>query len=98
MSDDGLYKPPWTEKQVKSLNDFQDARIYHPFTCSGGQGGNGCHQNLVATTDGWRCPKCGYEQNWADGFMANDGWREMFDYRNRLRKTTPEEPSRDVYD
>jgi hypothetical protein len=26
---------------------------------------------LVATTEGWLCPCCGYKQNWAHDFMAD---------------------------
>ncbi len=28
--------------------------------------------NLIATKDGWICPVCGYEQNWAHSFMAGE--------------------------
>jgi hypothetical protein len=56
---------PWTEEQVKALNRWQEAGYVHPFTCWEGD-------DLVATTGGWVCPKCSYQQNWAHSFMLEE--------------------------
>lgn len=72
MSDD---RPtlPWTKEQVAGLNEFQQSRRGHPFTCP--NRGDGKHRTtsdlgvLVATEQGWVCPDCDYTQNWAHGFM-----------------------------
>jgi hypothetical protein len=61
-------KAPWTDDQVRSLNDYQASGLFHPYTC-----GN-CREDLVAMRDGWTC-SCGYTQNWAHWYTANDGWR-----------------------
>lgn len=72
--------PPWTPEQVEALNRFQRYPAYHPFTCGGDRmdAGHRAYQaehggdfgQLVATTEGWRCPVCGYRQDWAHEFMA----------------------------
>ena len=58
---------PFTEKQMDSLNAWQNRGDVHPFTCSQ-------HSNnpLVATRDGWHCAVdgCDYTQNWAHNFMV----------------------------
>ena len=61
---------PWTMAQVVSLNRFQHFGYMHPFTC----GQEECRALLVATTEGWLCPviACGYKQNWAWAFMAEE--------------------------
>lgn len=57
---------PWDEDFVKAMNRFQTDGDFHPYTC-----GNGEHdwwdRSLVATRDGWICPKdgCDYAQEWA---------------------------------
>ena len=69
----------FTEEEVKSLNDYQKAGVFHPFTC----GGNRCDEKhldgeglLVATTEGWICPFCDYKQDWAHPWMKNRAWDE----------------------
>lgn len=69
---------PWTADQVKSLNAYQRAELFHPFTCSR-RGPGRVEHILVATTDGWTCPVCiaagkPYDQNWCHDFMANWAW------------------------
>lgn len=61
-----MLKAPWTDEQVKNLNDYQNSGRFHPFTC-----GN-CRNDLVALNEGWTCPTpdCGYTQDWAHEFMA----------------------------
>ena len=62
----------WTDEQVKNLNDFQRSSYMHPFTCGGAIN---CREDLVAKPDGWHCPKCGYTQDWAHGFMLDGSWK-----------------------
>jgi hypothetical protein len=58
---------PWTQTQVDALNDWQQLGFVHEFTCACGG-----HTVLVATLEGWTCPKgCGYRQEWAWAFMAD---------------------------
>ena len=64
MSDD-----IFTDDEVKSLNEYQTSHVGHPFTC-----GNGCG-DLIATKEGWHCPKCDYKQFWAHDFMKNGTWK-----------------------
>ena len=65
---------PWTEEQVKNLNDFQMNSCCHPFTC----GDDDCRKDdrspLTATVNGWTHP-CGYTQDWAHAGMADGSWR-----------------------
>lgn len=65
---------PWTEDQVNSLNAYQDRGHFHPFTC-----GNNSDHILIATQDGWVCPKCEPNlicQTWCHGFMADWSWKK----------------------
>ncbi len=75
---------PWTAQQVSALNLYQRKGRFHPFTC-GGERGDAAHRAyaashgdrdeglLVAHPDGWRCPVCGYRQDWAHAIMADPG-------------------------
>jgi hypothetical protein len=47
------------EDEVASLNSYQESRVFHPFTC------DKCGAGFRATTTGWVCPDCDYQQNWA---------------------------------
>lgn len=60
LDGDFLYAP-WTDEEVRKLNFLQEHRIMHGYTCTGG--GGKCsspegHVYLVATSEGFRCPKC----------------------------------------
>ena len=66
-----MTKAPFTAEQVESINAFQHAGIFHPFTC----GVDDCRHDLVAEPDGMRCPKCDYRQDWVHDFMANWAWK-----------------------
>ncbi len=61
-------KSPWTDEQVKALNEFQKLGFVHEYTC----GGKNCKRSkvednrvLVATNNGWVCPCGEYKQDWA---------------------------------
>ena len=60
---------PFTPEEVANLQAYQNAGIFHPFTC----GNEKCRADLVPTTNGWICPRdgCGYTQNWAHEFMMD---------------------------
>lgn len=67
-------KAPFTDEQVRNLNDYQRASFMHPFTCGV------CSDDLIAEREGWRCPTpgCTYTQDWAHDFMADGSWRESW--------------------
>lgn len=50
---------PWTEEQVRALRVRQANPDLPYYSC-----GNDSTQ-LVPTSDGWICLRCGYTQNWA---------------------------------
>jgi hypothetical protein len=54
---------PWTDEQVKSINEFQASGKMHPLTC-----GNRDRAPLIAYTDGLACSFCDYRQNWCPEF------------------------------
>jgi hypothetical protein len=61
---------PFTDEQVESLNAYQKSDYVHPYTCVCGD-----HIKLVATKDGWKCPRCTYTQLWAHLFTADWSWK-----------------------
>jgi len=66
-------KTPFSNEQVKNLNEYQLSGAMHPFTCDNSdcRGIEGSWGILVATNDGWICTTCDYTQNWAHAFMAD---------------------------
>lgn len=68
MKDSNIITAPFTEEQVKNLNEFQNLGFIHEFTCGNDHSGN---RVLVATKDGWICPTCTYTQDWAHKGMLN---------------------------
>ena len=66
----------FTDDQVASLNAFQEAGNFHPFTCGNPKCRRESGGELVATREGWHCPSCDYRQDWAHGFMLDWSWRE----------------------
>lgn len=52
---------PFTDSQIKYLEDYQRCRVIHPYTC----GNDKCRDDLIPTKDGWICKSCNYTQNWA---------------------------------
>ena len=77
---------PFTDEQVKNLNDYQTKGRFHPFTCCSPESIPECTRAgkevdgeyvkgtseglLVASNEGWVCPCGKYKQNWAHAFMA----------------------------
>lgn len=66
-------KAPFTDEQVRSLNDYQTNSIFHAFTCGSGSD----HGPLLARPDGMVCQGagCSYRQEWVNRFMADHSWR-----------------------
>lgn len=80
---------PWSPDEVESLNGYQAAGMMHPFTCPNrGDGRHGYASGdlgaLYATTDGWACWFCDYQQTWAHPWMADGTWRRMLAERDAL--------------
>lgn len=71
----------FTPEEVKSLNEYQRSKYWHPFTC-----GNGCDVNLIASVEGWSCPGCEYTQDWAHDFMKDGSWRHADEKMEELIK------------
>ena len=69
MADD--LKAPWTAEQVESLNEYQEALVFHPFTSEAGE-------LLIATEAGWVERVGGpVVQDWAHPWMVDGSWREV---------------------
>lgn len=67
-----ILKAPWTEEQVRTLNIHQTNPLNHPYTCGGDRKSHPDGEGVLeATRDGWRCPYCGYRQDWCHDFFAN---------------------------
>lgn len=70
----GMALAPFTLDQACSLNAYQRAGMFHPYTC----GADSTHPPLVAVVDaGWVCETCGYTQNYALTWMADWSWQRM---------------------
>ena len=67
---------PFTNEQVKKLNNYQKNGRFHPFTCCSHDGCDRINQKdeglLIATNEGFICPCGKYEQKWAHKFMSED--------------------------
>lgn len=61
--DAGFIHAPFSSEQVDTLNKFQRLGYVHEFTCPENHGG--ADRTLYATREGWRCPHCAYQQDWA---------------------------------
>jgi hypothetical protein len=71
-----ITKAPFTDEQIKNLNEYQKLDIVHKFTCGNDHNGE---RTLIATDSGWVCPTCDYKQDWCHTFMLNvesikDNW------------------------
>ena len=58
---------PWSAAEVDALNRFQRADHVHPFTCP--HHTDNINRTLFATSAGWLCPHCAYQQDWAHRAM-----------------------------
>ena len=79
MSMDDKVYAPFTLDQVRSLNAYQNAFAYHPFTHDNSVMPEHLDDVQVATEAGWICPNCGMLepiQTWAWEDMADWSWRE----------------------
>ncbi len=76
-----IIKAPFTEAQVARLIKWQKAGYVHPYTC----GTQNKHKPdddkvLIPTVNGFKCPTCDYEQDWAHQCAANEdlpAWRDF---------------------
>lgn len=69
-----IIKAPFTEEQIKSLEEWQKGIRFHPFTCCSH---DGCDRNsqpnngeLIPTKDGLICPCGKWKQDWCHDFMV----------------------------
>lgn len=60
-------RAPFTPEQVDALNAHQADGRMHPYTCVQWHGEPADRRDLVATTRGWICRYCDYQQDWAHG-------------------------------
>lgn len=64
-----VYETPWTDEDVADLCDWQTSERFHPYTC-----GSCIDESvLIPTRNGWRCPRCCYEQKWCLSFSVKKG-------------------------
>jgi hypothetical protein len=69
---DNHINAPWTDDQVRSLNDYQEASYFHPFTYGEGEE----KVDLIATREGWIAKRGGpVVQTWAHEFTCNWQWQ-----------------------
>lgn len=72
---DKLNRAPWTDEEVRLLNEHQKNPMFHPFTCGSGRRTDKDHLDgegvLVATNEGWVCPFCDYKQDWCHQTMID---------------------------
>jgi hypothetical protein len=79
---DGKLTAPFTRDEVWSLNAYQDAQIFHPYTCPNCDILRwGSNMRLVATALGWVCRNtrengCQYVQYWAHDWTADWRWKQ----------------------
>jgi len=58
-SDIALLHAPWTDKQVETLQEFQENDNNHPYTCGY------CCESLTPYSNGWECEYCHqWHQDW----------------------------------
>jgi hypothetical protein len=53
---------PFTDEQVKGLNEYQKSGVFHEFTCGNDKHPFGKENTLIATKNGWICHNCDYTQ------------------------------------
>lgn len=80
MPEPKLIHAPWTEGQVDALSAYQKGP-FHLYTCGPCRDADPSfpmvnQHALLATPEGWRCPTCDYQQDWAAESSLNFGLRE----------------------
>jgi hypothetical protein len=76
-----------TEDQIESINAYQRAGVFHPFTC----GVDSNHAVLKARSDGLFCPDCSYSQTrGVPQAMKDWSWVPADDYRIFWDQAEPE--------
>ncbi len=73
----------FTQDEADSINGFQKAGFFHPFTCAKDHEGD---RILVASANGLDCPTCGYHQMWVHLFMRDWSWKVAADAYMRLKR------------
>ena len=70
-------KAPFTEEQVKKLEEWQANDRLHPFTCCSPEDIKECQRRskenegiLIPHKEGWICPCGKYTQDWCHDFMV----------------------------
>lgn len=92
----GRIVAPFTDEQVKHLNEYQTCGL-HEFTCGGDHRGD---KRLIATTEGWVCvnPDCSYTQNWAHESMADGSAAAAFrEWVDQIGKPTATADTGPIY-
>lgn len=56
---------PFTDDEVRILKLWQENDYLHPYTCCDGEA-------MEVGVDGFKCAKCGRQQNWVDDFALNE--------------------------
>lgn len=85
---ENIIEAPFTDEQVKLLNEFQNMGSIHPFTCMSPEAIPECLRagkevdgkympgtdegKLIARNEGWICPCGKYTQDWAHSFMVDN--------------------------
>jgi len=85
----------FTPQQVKNLNLYQAAGVFHPFTCGNNHEGD---NTLIAKEEGWVCPNCDYTQNWAHGLMLDftpERLKEMSPFADAILERLDKESAHD---
>ena len=61
---------PWNEDQIRSLNEYQTAGVFHRYTGT-------CDDDLlIATPFGWQSDT-GWRQEWAWRWTADWSWKKL---------------------
>jgi hypothetical protein len=68
---------PWSEDQVRNLEEWQATPWVHPYTCADCRDADPDVEEehlLVPTVDGWTCPSCPRRQGWCLALMLDGPW------------------------
>lgn len=83
-------RAPWTDEEVKRLNQFQASPETFALKCdcyrddeahqTYAEQHGGVPGQLIAVQEGWHCPVCSYKQDWAHPIMLKADWGPPFWY------------------